>query len=806
MSQMLEIIGVFRRVRFRFPNDNGDVIIGDVLANSDINGLVAVKGQADHDELVIDQTYRFYGHWADYKNKRTNQTEQQFEFQSFVQQTPASREGIVSYLKQHGEGHGMGHARAAKLYDLFGSNAVRVAREEPGRTADALTANKLRFTAEQAAKVAANLIAVQAIEGCTLDLIDLVKGRGFPRTTARSAIKEWGNLAGRIVRRNPYRLMAFRGCGFKLCDALYLHLKLPPTRLKRIALCAWYPVASNTEGHTWFPAKLATEYVLKNIHGANADPERLNRAWKLAIRGKALAEIRTDGDRGPIVADGPDGPDGPDWPIVADGPDGPDGPGGPIVADGRTHWVAEAKKNQSELELAEHVAAAMREPPTLWPNVDLLQNVSDHQRELLAIALRGSLGILGGGPGTGKTYTLAALVKVLLKTVGPDNINIGAPTGKAAVRITENLHKNGVQLRARTWHSLLARLATQDERAKFHHKILIGDESSMNNTDLMANVFRARMVGTHVLLVGDQNQLPPVGHGAPLRDMIAAGLPYGELQEIKRNSGGIVEACAMIRQDKPWAPGDNLHLIEKVDAVGQIRAMIDTIRNCNDLNPIWDIQVVVAVNKNSPLSRRRLNEILRDELNSNPGIPGSPFRVGDKIVNTKNGYFSTIGYEAGDEISTNERGEVYVANGELGEVMRAEEKLVVAKLDSPRRVIKIPRGKQAKVDTDDTTDSDNNAPATGCDWDLGYALSVHKSQGSEWPVVIVMIDESIGARLVCDRAWLYTAISRAKDKCVLIGKKNTADRFCRANKMSHRKTLLKERVLLETAVNQLGEL
>jgi len=775
MSQMLEIIGVFRGERFRFANDNGDVIIGDVLANSDINGLVAVKGQADLDELVIDQTYRFYGHWADYKNKRTNQTERQFAFQSFVPQTPASRDGIISYLKQHGEGHGMGHARAAKLYDLFGSDAVRVAREESGRIAAALTANKLRFSAEQAAKVAANLIAVQAIEGCTLDLIDLVKGRGFPRTTARSAIKEWGNLAGRIVRRDPYRLMAFRGCGFKRCDALYLDLELPPTRLKRQALCAWYAVASNTEGHTWFPADLAARYVRENIHGANANPQR---ALALAIRGKALAEIRTDG------------------------------PGGPIAADGRIHWVAEAKKNQSELELAEHVAAAMREPPTLWPNVDLLQNVSDHQRELLAIALRGSLGILGGGPGTGKTYTLAALAKVLLKTVGPDNINIGAPTGKAAVRITENLHNNGVQLRARTWHSLLARLATQDERAKFHHKILIGDESSMNNTDLMADIFRARMVGTHVLLVGDQNQLPPVGHGAPLRDMIAAGLPYGELQEIKRNSGGIVEACAMIRQDKPWAPGDNLHLLDTVDAADQIRAMIDTIGSCadNDLNPIWDIQVVVAVNKNSPLNRRTLNKILQDELNSNPGIPGSPFRVGDKIVNTKNGYFSTIGYEAGDEISTNERGEVYVANGELGEVMHAEEKLVVAKLDSPRRVIKIPRGKQAKVDADDTTDSDNNAPATGCDWDLGYALSVHKSQGSEWPVVIVMIDESTGARLVCDRAWLYTAISRAKDKCVLIGKKSTADRFCRTNKMSHRKTLLKERVLLETAVNQLGEL
>jgi ATP-dependent exoDNAse (exonuclease V) alpha subunit len=201
---------------------------------------------------------------------------------------------------------------------------------------------------------------------------------------------------------------------------------------------------------------------------------------------------------------------------------------------------------------------------------------------------------------------------------------------------------------------------------------------------------------------------------------------------------------------------------------------------------------------------------LQTELNSNPAVTNSPFRVGDKIVNTKNGFFPSIDYDPADpETATNDRGEVYVANGELAEVLEVDEKLVIARIDSPRRTIKIPRGKQQEASESEAGDpisGDENTPATGCSWDLGYALSVHKSQGSEWPTVVVMLDNSAGAKMVCDRAWLYTAISRAKDKCVLVGRKSTAERFCRFNKMHHRKTLLKERILLEQASRELGDL
>jgi len=122
MPQLLEITAVYQGERFRFSNPDGDVIIADGFANSDINGPVTLKGQADLDELKLDQSYRFYGHWTDYKNRRTGETEKQFAFQSFVLQQPHSRDGVINYLIAAGEGKGFGRARANKL--------VRIGRGE----------------------------------------------------------------------------------------------------------------------------------------------------------------------------------------------------------------------------------------------------------------------------------------------------------------------------------------------------------------------------------------------------------------------------------------------------------------------------------------------------------------------------------------------------------------------------------------------------------------------------------------------------------------------------------------------------
>lgn len=801
MSSLCEITAVFLHERYRFDETvigairlvNGEAAEGEASTLDWLDEFIpeqlAVKGLAEPDELQPHCTYRFYGRWTSYKNKRTQQTERQFAFQTFTLAQPHGRAGVIAYLRQAGKGNGIGQARATQLWEKFGSDAVRILRENPEVASAAIRG----LSTEQAKAASAWLVQQQALESCTIDLTDLLSGRGFLRDTARRAIGEWGNRAAEIIRRDPYSLMNFRGCGFKRCDALWLELGLPPTKLRRQALSIWYALASDTNGHTWFPVEFAFAGLKNSIGGSDLRPERALRMAEVIgrlnpERHGAVATIRSRGMHGPVTDD----------------------------ADGRM-WVAEGAKANAEADLAQRVADAMDEP-VFWPSIDSIQDIDDHQRGELAKALTGTVGVFGGSPGTGKTWTAARLVRALIEQFGIESIGIGAPTGKAAVRLSELMDGYGVPLRAKTWHSLLGVESGGGAGGwsfKHHagnplrYSFLIGDESSMLDTSLMASIFRARAHGTHVLLIGDVNQLPPVGHGAPLRDLIAAGLPYGELREIKRNSGGIVETCAAIRDGKPWQPGDNLVIRSATTPERQIEEMLEEIREARTagLDPIWDVQVLVAVNKKSPLSRKAVNELLQHELN--PGSKsGGPFKLGDKIVNTKNGFFPLVELANPDDedLSFNDKGEVYVANGELAKVIHVEEKLVVAHLSSPDRTIKIPRGKEKESDGDEAGQGDDDRPATGCSWDLGYGLSCHKSQGSEFPVVIVLIDDYPGARMVCDRSWIYTAISRAKSRCVLVGKKGTADRFCRKTKIWDRKTFLKELIRLKKAQKELVEL
>lgn len=443
---------------------------------------------------------------------------------------------------------------------------------------------------------------------------------------------------------------------------------------------------------------------------------------------------------------------------------------------------------------------------TYWPDAFTIPGISEHQAQQLDRALAGRIGILGGSPGTGKTYTVAKLIASMLESgmVAEHNIGIGAPTGKAAVRLTENLQKNGLNLRARTWHSLLgiAKNSESDGWGFLHtednplpYSVLIGDESSMMDLSLMLAVFRARAQGVHVLLVGDVNQLPPVGSGAPLRDMIAARVPYGELREIKRNSGGIVEACAAIRDSEPWlhftqAKGSNIRITDDGSSDEILDSIGDQLTRASiaKLNPIWDVQVLCAVNDGSKLSRKALNEYLQDRLNPGPKTEGTIFRVRDKAVCLKNGWFKSVDpIRASDEdIQSNDDGEVFVANGELAEIVSIDAQRIVARLENPAREVIVPLRKNS--------DDEGNGPAkSGIGvWDLGYALSVHKSQGSEWRRVLTILDPYPGARMICDRAWIYTAISRAQEQSILIGSNSLADRFCRVAKIESRKTFLRE--------------
>ncbi|TWT65644.1 AAA family ATPase [Crateriforma conspicua] len=860
-ARLQEIEGTFRRQRYRFD----DCIIGEIElpANGTPGEWLTIKGDAEDGELIRGGRYRFYGRFAKYRNKRSGVEEKQFHFQTFVPALAHDREGVVAYLAAAGQGFGMGKATAEKAFDKFGGDAVSVIRQSPR---ELLSLNN-RITPEQCDAIADKLNQQKATEDATIELTSLLAGRGLPKVTSRNAIKKWGNQAAEIVKRDPYSLMNFRGCGFKLCDKLYLEMGLPADKLRRQALCAWHSVASQSDGHTWYPAMAVVQAIRQAIGSAKARPKA---AVGLAMRlGRlspdhygALAGIKTDGASGPIKEDGSH-----PWlaegraakseeslasmlaeaiaesspkPITSFGQEivswreaveaikcnrcgrlltAPevhvwDGkPFGPTcigyISDGTDVDVLPLGDwfNQQPDIIRSQIVTVPRgkidlPPFSLWPDPTNIDGIDQHQRDKLTEALVSRVAILGGSPGTGKTYATAMLIRALLKSgrVGPEDIAIGAPTGKAAVRLTEALQAAGVELTARTWHSLLGVGQSEDrggwsflhnERNPWTFRVIVGDESSMVDLSLMRSIFAARPRGCHVLLVGDVHQLPPVGAGAPLRDMIASkSIGYGELTEIKRNSGGIVEACAAIRDCQRWEPGDNLSIWESDPEKNEIERaifLLDRAR-ANGFDPVWDCQVLVAVNDRSELSRKKINRILQQELNTNPEVKGTPFRQGDKIVCLKNGRYPMVDKDAGDE--------VYVANGELAEVIAVEDKRLLAKLIISRDEVLIPRGNSS---------GDDDA-ATGCNWDLAYALSVHKSQGSEWPVVIVMLDDYAGARLVCDRSWLYTAISRAKSKCFLVGRRHVADAMCRNQAIGKRRTLLREQLQRKIAKGVIEEL
>lgn len=437
-----------------------------------------------------------------------------------------------------------------------------------------------------------------------------------------------------------------------------------------------------------------------------------------------------------------------------------------------------------------HKVAAKRHPGLRWPRARQLDGLTEHQRQQLAIALSRPVGILCGTPGTGKTYCAARVIHALVSR--GRHLIACAPTGKAAVRLNAaiGIHPQaGTQ--ARTIHQVLeisrnghdgegwGFLRNADRPLDATH--IVVDEPSMLDTDLASSLFAACRPGTHVLLVGDPNQLPPVGHGAPLRDMITAGVPCGRLTEIRRNTGHVVEVCAAIRADEHWGPAGNLEHHECQTASEQIATLQHLLgqQRRDGRNPVWDVQVLAAVNSRGELSRQNLNRLMQYQLNDDAeGTAEGRWRVADKVVCLRNHLAQLENGRRAHHDNV-----AYVANGEVGSVSLLNPRHALVALSQPTRVIRVPlpTGKQ------------NDHAESGRDlWDLAYAITTHKAQGSEWPVVILMIDESPAARHICTREWVYTALSRGKEKVITIGRLSVLKQMCVQQSLEKRKTFLTE--------------
>lgn len=297
-------------------------------------GQVTVKLDCDAGELEPRAEYRFFGRWVDHARFG-----RQFHAASFVKPVPATRHGVLSYLKQHAVGlGGIGVKRIEAAWDHYGPEAVAAIRERPAEVCGVLNQKFGREVQESAVvEWSSRLKAEYAVEACTLDLMGLLGGKGFYRSIIREIVRRRGNRGAEEVRRDPYKLMTWKlpGAGFRKCDSLYLELGLPPCRLKRQALAAWYAASSDSSGNTWVPMAVALDGIRRTVAGAALRPDR---AIRMAVRARYLAERQTAGGFGPLC-------------------DGDAGGSG-------FRWVAVGKRAENEAELARIVAAASREAVT----------------------------------------------------------------------------------------------------------------------------------------------------------------------------------------------------------------------------------------------------------------------------------------------------------------------------------------------------------------------------------------------------------------------------------------------------------
>lgn len=749
-----ELLGSVARTEQTWENDDGGTtVLARLESGQKVRGRIGAGGV-----LRQGRCYRFLGRWEDHARWGW-----QFAFQSHVEDVPEDLAGVAAYLAKWCDG--VGPATAAKLVEAYGADTARVLTEDPGRVAaDGLLGEGVaRAASETLAKLCA-----PAWRDAHLDLFRLFRGHGFYGKALHSCLLRWRERAPQVVRRDPFALLVAEipGCGFARCDRLYSSLGLDPSRLKRQALAAWHALRQR-DGDTWLSLGDALAAVRDAIGGARP---RERRAVAMALRARWLGYRMTGGGAG--------------------------------------HWLAERDKAASERDVALRVKALSEGKPA-WPEIDpahpAFARLSDHQRGQLAAATVGRVCVLTGSPGTGKTFAAAALIQALLKVTSRAAIAVAAPTGKAAVRITEKMQEFGLPLQAATVHRLLGPLGGDGGKWAFRHgadnplpfRFVVVDEVSMVDVDLAAALLRACGREAHLLLVGDRHQLPPVGHGAFLRDLIAGGVPTARLTEIRRNAGDIVHACAMIKdgvtpdmaQDLAEFPGRNLiHLAtgrgtpsEKQEmAKEKIDAVYDWLKADGERNLIDDVQVIVARNATRQLLNRHLQQKLNPEGARGPA--GCVFRLGDKVICLKNGLLGS------PDSATSE----YVANGEIGRVERFDGRRVAVRLSAPSRRVFVPL---RKTDREQNGEANGEEGAAG-DWDLAYACTCHKFQGSECPVVVVLVE---GAGKLGSREWIYTALSRAKELCVVVGERAEISRYTRNETLPERKTFLAEMLRGEVA-------
>ncbi len=667
------------------------------------------------------------GEWA-----RHPKFGEQFKVEQFTTQVPATVHGIMKYL---GSGliKGLGPVMAGRIVGHFGKHTLDVIEQETGRLAEVPGVGAKRI-----AMIAKAWEAQREIR----DVMMFLQGHGVGPGYAAKIFKRYGNRAVAVVRENPYRLATdVAGIGFASADRIAESIGIPrhsPLRVEAGILFVLQQLAE--EGHVYYPREALIargREVLSVEEGAVAQA--------LAL----LAEDRR---------------------VVVEGRRGSAGGDAVFLSTLYSCEVGVARRLWALQEVPRRIGPLAAEKAVSEVQERLGIVFSPNQEDALRGALAHKLMVITGGPGTGKTTIVNAILKIFSRQAS--RVQLAAPTGRAAKRLSEATGHE-----ARTLHRLLEYNPRKggfqrDEERPLDCDLLVVDESSMIDVVLMHHLLKAVPLTSAVILVGDVNQLPSVGPGHILGDIIDSGrVPVVRLSEIfrqARQSQIIVNAHRINQGLMPAAepagadaPDPDFFFIEQEDPERVLETIVELVRHRIPrrfgLDPLDDIQVLTPMHK-GVVGATHLNRRLQETLN--PGEGGVArgdrvYRVNDKVMQIRNNYDKDV------------------FNGDIGRIAAiSNEEKELAVLTDGREVVY------------DFSELDEIVHA--------YAVSVHKSQGSEYPAVIFPVLTQ--HYILLHRNLIYTAVTRARRLAVIVGTRKALAIGIKSLRTERRCTLLRERL------------
>jgi exodeoxyribonuclease V alpha subunit len=694
----------------------------------DENGLVTVVGNLP--EVAPGESLEIEGFWQSHSDYGL-----QLRAHNVRRIAPATIEGIRRYL---GSGliKGIGPKTAGRIVSHFGLETLDVLDHDPERLFEVSGVGTQRV----------RLITRAWAEQQQIKQVMLfLQSHGVSTSLAVKIYKTYGDASIQQVEQDPYRLARdVYGIGFKTADQIARNLGLAHDHPARLEAGLVYTLNQAAEdGHVFLPETTLVEMAAELL---GVEPPDAQAAVARAVKDEL------------IIA----------GPAPAGDPDRPPSSGQAIYLPPFFH---------AETGTARRLKAIL-DMPWSWigtagivlPGVDASSPdapLSKQQREAVQMALSHKVSILTGGPGTGKTTALRALISTL--QAAGRSFALASPTGRAAKRLSEATGQP-----ARTIHRLLGFSPnegfTHNEDNPIPADMVIVDECSMLDIFLAYALFRAVDPRSNLLLVGDVDQLPSVGAGDVLRDLIAARhIPVTRLETIFRQAEDsliVANAHRINRGQMPFFPdgAEDFFLFSIADDAERAADMIvDIVRTRIPrrfgLHPLQDVQVIVPMYRGA-VGVSMLNARLQEALNP-PGRPaerrlgGRVFRVGDKVLQTRNNY------------------EKEVFNGDVGHIRSfdfVEQEMVVTFDD--------------RLVTYDWVEAQELMHA--------YAISVHRSQGSEYPAIVMPVVTQ--HYMLLQRNLLYTAVTRAKQLVVLVGSKKAIAIAVNNDQVSRRFTALAERI------------